>query len=340
MSSGLKKVTFHATHSDLTYTAHLWSSSSVGWGSWASQLFPRLSGSPHRSMTGRWFSSGAPHTECQCRDRRAKQSCTPLGHAPGSAAELCGISGGYSCCQFVLPAWCRQQHILTAVSRISRTAHSSVLPSNTGFAHPRTERMLLEKCSRRKNTKSCRCGNMKSKIRTLLDLPETMEAIRYISMFLSRFNSSSSYGDTSYSSYTKAKGTKRPHRLWSWFLKSPLLGTCQFFTHLQTSQSSRPWGSVPPCESHADTCKLEVGDNAAVSSEPPGTPSEHLDREVPLLPPPSSTPTADKVPCRTGPGGTSALPLDSPRMETLQDYLKEKQRWKSWEESFSIHFSP
>lgn len=46
-------------------------------------------------------------------------------------------------------------------------------------------------------------------------LPDMMEAIRDISMFLTRFNFSSSYGDTSYSSYAK-KAEQRPHLWPSW----------------------------------------------------------------------------------------------------------------------------
>lgn len=93
-------------------------------------------------MTGQWFSSGAPHTECQSRDRRAERSCTPLAHAPGSAAGLCGISGGCSCCQRRLLAWYRLQHILTAEIHISRTGRSPELPSDTGFGRPQTELKL------------------------------------------------------------------------------------------------------------------------------------------------------------------------------------------------------
>lgn len=126
----------------LTYTAHLWSSSSAGWGSWACPPFPPLSRSPRRNMMGRWFSSGARHTECQSRDRRAEQSCTPLARAPGNAVGLYGISGGYSCCQSLLLAWCRPQHILTAGSHISHTIHSPELPSGTGFDHPQKEKKL------------------------------------------------------------------------------------------------------------------------------------------------------------------------------------------------------
>ena len=128
----------------LTYTARLWSSSSAGWGSWACPPSPPLSRSPHRNMMGRWFSSGALRTECQSRDRRAERSCTPLARAPGSAAGLCGISGGYSCCQRLLLAWCRLPHILTAGSHISHTGHSPALPLDTGSGRPQRERKLEE----------------------------------------------------------------------------------------------------------------------------------------------------------------------------------------------------
>lgn len=63
-------------------------------------------------------------------------------------------------------------------------------------------------------------------------LPDMMEAIRDISMFLTRFNFSSSYGDTSYSSYAK-KAEQRPHQL--------------RIQHIQTLNA----GIKPTCESHS-----------------------------------------------------------------------------------------
>ena len=120
----------------LTYTARLWSSSSAGWGSSACPLFPPLSHSPRRNRTGRWFSSGAPRTECPSRGRRAERRCTPPVRAPRSAAGLCGISGGCSCSQRPRLAWCRPRHILTAGSHTSHTGHSPELPSDTGSGHP------------------------------------------------------------------------------------------------------------------------------------------------------------------------------------------------------------
>lgn len=50
------------------------------------------------------------------------------------------------------------------------------------------------------------------------NLPDMMEAIRDISMFLTRFSFSSSYGDTSYSSYAK-KIRGEPSGPWAWALQ-------------------------------------------------------------------------------------------------------------------------
>lgn len=58
-------------------------------------------------------------------------------------------------------------------------------------------------------------SNLGAKSQKRLSLPDMMEAIRDISMFLTRFNFSSSYGDTSYSSYAK-KAEQRPHLWPSW----------------------------------------------------------------------------------------------------------------------------
>lgn len=121
-----------------TDTARLLSSSSAGWGSWASPLYR----SPRRSTMGRWFSSAALRTEIRSMDRRVGRSCTPLVRAPGSGVGLGGISDGYSCCQRPPTSWCRLPHIRTAGSRISHTGHSPELPSDTGFGHPKKERKL------------------------------------------------------------------------------------------------------------------------------------------------------------------------------------------------------
>lgn len=96
-------------------------------------------------------------------------------------------------------------------------------------------------------------------------------------------------------------------------------------TYLQISPSSRPWGSAPPCESHAGTCKLEGGGNAARRSGPPGTPCGRLGRGATRPPQLRSTPAVDRAPCRTAPGCSPAPPPDSLRTQTLAHYLEE--RW-------------
>lgn len=191
-----------------TDTAHLLSSSSAGWGSWASPPSPPLSRSPRRSTTGQWFSSSAPHTEVRSMDRRGGRSCTPPARAPGSGVGLGGISDGYSCCQRPPTSWCRPPHIRTAGSRISHTGHSPELPSDTGFGHPKKERKL-EVIQRKGHVIQYRQEVQVSHFCTneyFIVLPAMMEAIRDISMFRTKFSFSSSYGDTSYSSYANKKG--------------------------------------------------------------------------------------------------------------------------------------
>lgn len=126
----------------LTCTARLWSSSSAGWGSWACPPSPPPSRSPRRNRTGRWSCGDARRTVCQSRDRRAGRSCTPPARAPGSAAGLCGISAGCSCCRRLSLAWCRPPHTPSAGSHTSRTGRSPALPSDTGSGHPRPKRKL------------------------------------------------------------------------------------------------------------------------------------------------------------------------------------------------------
>lgn len=131
-----------APNSRLTCTAHLWSSSSAGWGSWACPPSPPPSRSPRRSRTGRWSCGDARRTACLSRGRRAARSCTPQARAPGSAAGLCGISGGCSCCRRRSLAWCRPPHTPSAGSHISRTGRSPEPPSDTGSGRPQPRRKL------------------------------------------------------------------------------------------------------------------------------------------------------------------------------------------------------
>lgn len=97
------------------------------------------------------------------------------------------------------------------------------------------------------------------------------------------------------------------------------------FIHLQISQSSTPWGSVPPCVSHADICRLEGGDNAAARSGPPDTRGGRPSRGATRLPPPRSTPGVDRCLCRTVPACSPAPPADSPKMQILAGYLVERE---------------
>lgn len=154
-------------------------------------------------MMGQWFSSASPHIVCQSRDRRAERSCTPPALAPGSASGLCGISGGYSRCRRLWIAWCRPQHIRTAGSHISRTGHSPELPLDIGFGHPQKQKRLEVK----KKTMSIHTGYKVPNFERAMNgaVPAMIEAMRDISMFLTKFNFSSSYGDTSYSSYATTK---------------------------------------------------------------------------------------------------------------------------------------
>lgn len=131
-----------APNSRLTCTARLWSSSSAGWGSWACPPSPPPSRSPRRSRTGRWSCGDARRTACLSRGRRAERSCTPQARAPGSAAGLCGISGGCSCCRRRSLAWCRPPRTPSAGSHISRTGRSPEPPSDTGSGRPQPRRKL------------------------------------------------------------------------------------------------------------------------------------------------------------------------------------------------------
>lgn len=95
-------------------------------------------------------------------------------------------------------------------------------------------------------------------------------------------------------------------------------------TYLQTSQSSRHGGSVPPCENHADTCKLAGAGNSARRSGPRGTLFGRLSREATQPPQPCSTPALCRAPSRNAPGRSPALPPDSLRMQRLGHYLAGK----------------
>lgn len=96
-----------------------------------------------------------------------------------------------------------------------REPHFSYRPQSwAAFRHwfwPSTERVEaggFEKGYRVMYIRKQRSGQifyLWAKINKCSTLPAMMEAIRDISMFLTRFNSNSSYGDTSYSSYATEK---------------------------------------------------------------------------------------------------------------------------------------
>lgn len=138
----LSGICVSSPNSRLTCTARLWSSSSAGWGSWACPPSPPPSRSPRRSRTGRWSCGDARRTACRSRGRRAERSCTPQARAPGSAAGLCGISAGCSCCRRLSLAWCRPPRTPSEGSHISRTGRSPEPPSDTGSGRPRPRRKL------------------------------------------------------------------------------------------------------------------------------------------------------------------------------------------------------
>lgn len=93
-------------------------------------------------------------------------------------------------------------------------------------------------------------------------------------------------------------------------------------TYLQTSQSSRHGGNVPPCENHADTCKPAGAGNSARRSGPRGTLCGRQSQEATQPPRPCSTPALCRAPSRSAPGRSPALPPDSLRMRRLGHYLE------------------
>ena len=79
-------------------------------------------------------------------------------------------------------------------------------------------------------------------------VPAMMEAIRDISMFLTRFTCSSSYGDTSYSSYAKTT----VERLVTWTMQPRIqkkLPSPPHHTHIHTTRHTD--ASKPTCKPHS-----------------------------------------------------------------------------------------